>query len=137
VALLEELNATGARRASGASIWWRIDSRDEVRDAMDSGRHVIMAHHELKSLTLDRHGALQKSRWIMPSWSITGCGSPLRDRSTPFSEKAAETTTGEVTLAYGRDSAGDRKSPYSLLAEYRQLHDGRGYDQKDARGLSI
>jgi len=63
---------------------------------------------------------------------------PLRESLDAFFEKAAETTTGEITLRLykGGIEPVSRKSPYSLYSlNIASFTMGAEYDQRDARGF--
>ena len=101
----------------------------------------MMAHHELESLTLDKGMAHYKEKLALDYAEMVYNGlwfTPLRESLDAFFEKAAETTTGEVTLRLykGGIQPVSRKSPYSLYSlNIASFTMGAEYDQRDARGF--
>ena len=144
VMLLEELNAIGAAAGIG-----RIDLVENRFVGMKSrgcyetpgGTLIMVAHHELESLTLDKSMAHYKEKLALDYAEMVYNGlwfTPLRESLDAFFEKAAETTTGEVTLRLykGGIQPVSRKSPYSLYSlNIASFTMGAEYDQKDARGF--
>src|SRR5487761_2031745 len=144
VALLEELNAIGAAAGVG-----RIDLVENRFVGMKSrgcyetpgGTLIMYAHRELESLTLDKSMAHYKEKLAVDYAEMVYNGlwfTPLRESLDAFFEKAAETTTGEVTLRLykGGIQPVSRKSPYSLYSlNIASFTMGAEYDQRDARGF--
>jgi len=144
VLLLEELNAIGASAGIG-----RIDLVENRFVGMKSrgcyetpgGTLIMVAHHELESLTLDKGMAHYKEKLALDYAEMVYNGlwfTPLRESLDAFFEKAAETTTGEITLRLykGGIEPVSRKSPYSLYSlNIASFTMGAEYDQRDARGF--
>src|SRR5271155_4071409 len=144
VALLEKLNAIGAEHGVG-----RIDLVENRFVGMKSrgcyetpgGTLIMAAHRELEALTLDRNMAHYKQKLALDYAEMVYNGlwfTPLRESLDAFFEKAAETTTGEVTLRLykGGIQPVSRTSPYSLYSlNIASFTMGAEYDQRDARGF--
>ena len=105
------------------------------------GTLIMMAHHELESLTLDKAMSHYKEKLALDYAEMVYNGlwfTPLRESLDAFFEKAAETTTGEITLRLykGGIEPVSRKSPYSLYSlNIASFTMGAEYDQRDARGF--
>jgi argininosuccinate synthase len=101
----------------------------------------MAAHKELESLTLDKSMSHYKEKIALDYAEMVYNGlwfTPLREALDAFFEKAAETTTGEVTLRLykGGIQPVSRKSPYSLYSlNIASFTMGADYDQRDARGF--
>jgi argininosuccinate synthase len=144
VALIEELNRIGGVHGIG-----RIDLVENRFVGMKSrgcyetpgGTMIMAAHKELEALTLDRAMAHYKQKLALDYAELVYNGlwfTPLRESLDAFFEKAAEFTTGEVTMRLykGTLQPVSRKSPYSLYAlDIASFTMGAGYDQRDARGF--
>jgi argininosuccinate synthase len=144
VALLEELNAIGARHGAG-----RIDLVENRFVGMKSrgcyetpgGSLIMLAHRELEALTLDRNMAHYKEKLAIDYAEMVYNGlwfTPLRESLDAFFAEASRTTTGEVTLRLNRGKVQpvSRKSPYSLYSlNIASFTMGAEYDQRDARGF--
>jgi argininosuccinate synthase len=144
VALIEELNRIGSVHGIG-----RIDLVENRFVGMKSrgcyetpgGTIIMAAHRELEALTLDRAMAHYKQKLALDYAELVYNGlwfTPLRESLDAFFEKAAEFTTGEVTMRLykGTLQPVSRKSPYSLYAlDIASFTMGAGYDQRDARGF--
>jgi argininosuccinate synthase len=144
VALIEELNRIGSVHGIG-----RIDLVENRFVGMKSrgcyetpgGTIIMAAHKELEALTLDRAMAHYKQKLALDYAELVYNGlwfTPLRESLDAFFEKAAEATTGEVTMRLykGTLQPVSRKSPYSLYAlDIASFTMGAGYDQRDARGF--
>jgi argininosuccinate synthase len=144
VALIEELNRIGGVHGIG-----RIDLVENRFVGMKSrgcyetpgGTIIMAAHKELEALTLDRAMAHYKQKLALDYAELVYNGlwfTPLRESLDAFFEKAAEATSGEVTMRLykGTLQPVSRKSPYSLYAlDIASFTMGAGYDQRDARGF--
>jgi argininosuccinate synthase len=138
------LNAIGAEHGIG-----RIDLVENRFVGMKSrgcyetpgGTLIMAAHGELEALTLDRNMAHYKEKLALDYAEMVYNGlwfTPLRESLDAFFEKAAETTTGEITLRLykGGIEPVSRKSPYSLYSlNIASFTMGAEYDQRDARGF--
>src|SRR5580658_739872 len=104
VALIEELNRIGGVHGIG-----RIDLVENRFVGMKSrgcyetpgGTIIMAAHKELEALTLDRAMAHYKQKLALDYAELVYNGlwfTPLRESLDAFFEKAAEVTTGEVTM---------------------------------------
>jgi argininosuccinate synthase len=144
VALLEELNAIGARHGCG-----RVDLVENRFVGMKSrgcyetpgGTLIMAAFKELEALALDKNIAHYKQKLALDYAELVYNGlwfTPLREALDAFFESASRFTTGEVTLRLykGGLQPVKRVSPYSLYSHaIASFTMGAEYDQKDARGF--
>jgi argininosuccinate synthase len=144
VKLLETLNKIGGEHGIG-----RIDLVENRFVGMKSrgcyetpgGTLILAAHRELEALTLDRATLHYKQKLALDYAEMVYNGlwfTPLCESLDAFFEKAAETTTGEVTLRLykGGIQPVSRTSPYSLYSlNIASFTMGAEYDQRDARGF--
>jgi len=142
--IVATLNAIGGEHAIG-----RVDLVENRFVGMKSrgcyetpgGTIILAAHRELEALTLDRATLHYKQKLALDYAEMVYNGlwfTPLREALDAFFAKAAETTTGEVTLRLykGNIEPVSRKSPYSLYSlDIASFTMGASYDQKDALGF--
>ena len=135
VALLEKLNQIGAEHGIG-----RIDLVENRFVGMKSrgcyetpgGTLIMAAHHELESLTLDRGMAHYKEKLALDYAEMVYNGlwfTPLRESLDAFFEEASQNhhRRSDAAAVQGQLPAGEPQiAVFAVLAEYRQLHHGRG-----------
>ncbi len=143
VALVEKLNALGARHGIG-----RVTMVENRLVGMKSrgvyetpgGTLLYAAHSALTALTWDRETrafaaevALRMARLIYDGWWF----SALRESLSAFVDRANLVVTGEVTLSLYKGQATHQAatSPYSLYSEDLATFDGGDYDHQDAEGF--
>ncbi|MFQ5793012.1 MAG: argininosuccinate synthase, partial [Acidobacteriota bacterium] len=144
VALLEQLNALGARHGVG-----RVDMVENRLVGMKSrglyetpgGTILHEAHEALESMTLDRETAHFKSMISLRYAELTYYGqwfSPLREALDAFVEATQETVTGQIRLELfkGAVRVTGRRSPASLYREeFATFGEDEVYRQADAEGF--
>jgi argininosuccinate synthase len=144
VKLLETLNKIGGENGVG-----RVDLVENRFVGMKSrgcyetpgGTLIMYAYRELESLTLDKSMLQYKQKLGLDYAEMVYNGlyfTPLRESLDAFFDKAAASTTGEVTLRMykGNIQPVSRKSPYSLYSlNIASFTMGAEYDQKDAQGF--
>jgi argininosuccinate synthase len=144
VQLIELLNEIGARNGVG-----RIDLVENRFVGMKSrgiyetpgGTLIVLAHHELETLALDREVSHYKQHVGLRYADIVYNGlwfTPMREALDAFVENTQQNVTGTVKLALykGNVSIVSRKSEFSLFSnELSSFTMGDNYDQKDAKGF--
>ena len=144
VQLIDLLNEIGARNGVG-----RIDLVENRFVGMKSrgiyetpgGTLIVLAHHELEALALDREVSHYKQHVGLRYADIVYNGlwfTPIREALDAFVENTQQNVTGSVKLALykGNVSIVSRKSEYSLFSnELSSFTMGDNYDQKDAKGF--
>ncbi len=144
VALLEELNALGARHGVG-----RINLLENRLVGMKSrgvyetpgGTILATAHRELEHLTLDKATMRLKDRLALDYADLVYNGqwfSPLRQALDAFVAKTQEPVTGEVRLKLSKGScqAVGSRSPFGLYQEDLATFGADDvYRQADAEGF--
>jgi argininosuccinate synthase len=144
VQLIDLLNEIGARNGVG-----RIDLVENRFVGMKSrgiyetpgGTLIVLAHHELEALALDREVSHYKQHVGLRYADIVYNGlwfTPIREALDAFVENTQQNVTGSVKLALykGNVSIVSRKSEFSLFSnELSSFTMGDNYDQKDAKGF--
>ena len=144
VQLIDLLNEIGARNGVG-----RIDLVENRFVGMKSrgiyetpgGTLIVLAHHELEALALDREVSHYKQHVGLRYADIVYNGlwfTPIREALDAFVENTQQNVTGSVklTLYKGNVSVVSRKSEFSLFSnELSSFTMGDNYDQKDAKGF--
>ena len=144
VQLVELLNEIGARNAIG-----RIDLVENRFVGIKSrgcyetpgGTLIVLAHHELEALVLDREVTHYKQHVGLHYADIVYNGlwfTPIREALDAFVVKTQEHVTGTVTLSLykGNVAVTKRSSEFSLYShDLSSFTMGSSYDQKDAAGF--
>ncbi|NLG38005.1 MAG: argininosuccinate synthase [Clostridiales bacterium] len=144
VALIEELNAIGAR--NGVGIADLIENRlvgMKSRGVYETPAGTILyaAHRELESLTLDRDTAHYKELVAARFAELVYFGqwyTPLREALSAFVDVTQRTVTGTVRMKLykGNCTPAGVASPYSLYNEaFATFGEDAVYNQKDAEGF--
>jgi len=142
--LIRQLNRIGGRHGVG-----RIDLVENRLVGMKSrgvyetpgGTILVVAHHELESITLDRETLHYKETVALRYAELIYYGqwfTPLRQALDAFFEKTQEHITGTVRLKLykGNVISAGRRSPYSLYREdFATFGKDSVYDQSDAAGF--
>ena len=144
VQLVELLNEIGARNAIG-----RIDLVENRFVGIKSrgcyetpgGTLIVLAHHELEALVLDREVSHYKQHVGLHYADIVYNGlwfTPIREALNAFVAKTQEHVTGTITLSLykGNVAVTKRSSEFSLYSnDLSSFTMGSSYDQKDAAGF--